>query len=58
MAFPKTLNGRKWLRLVCFALAALLPFILALSALFFLPKAYSETFLGELAAKYRLMKKT
>jgi hypothetical protein len=58
MAFPKTQNGKKWLRLVCFALAALLPFILALSALFFLPKAYGETFLGELAAKYRLMKKT
>ncbi len=46
----KTRNN--WLRLICFALAALIPAVLALTALLAVPPVYGETFLGELADKY------
>ena len=38
--------------------AILLPFIFAGLSLLLLPDAYSETFLGELGEKYRLLKNT
>ncbi|MCQ2427700.1 MAG: leucine-rich repeat domain-containing protein [Clostridia bacterium] len=51
-------NKKRWIRLLCFAFAALIPFLFAASALLFLPKAYGETFLGELAEKYRRLTDT
>lgn len=39
-------------------LAAVIPFIFIAATLAFLPKIYGETFLGEMAAKYELLKST
>ena len=38
-------------------LAAVIPFIFIAATLAFLPKIYGETFLGEMAAKYELLKR-
>jgi len=51
-------STKNWIRFICIALAALIPFLLAAASLLFLPKAYGETFLGELADKYELLKTT
>ncbi len=54
----KSSGRRNWIRLVCMVLAALLPAALAAAALVALPKAYEETFLGELQDKYARLNET
>ena len=52
------MNKKLWLRLICFFIAFLIPAAVALTALLALPKAYGDTFLGELKDKYALLRDT